>query len=82
VVGAWLTTWLNAEDVPAEKTALPPYTAVMEWVPMLKFALVKVATPPVSEAVPKAVLPFTNVTKPLGVPAEDDTVAVKVTDCP
>jgi hypothetical protein len=33
-------------------------------------------------ALPRAVLPFINRTVPVGVPAEDDTVAVKVTDCP
>jgi hypothetical protein len=54
----------------------------MEWVPTIKLALVKVATPPVSVAVPRAVLPFINRTVPVGVPAKDDTVAVKVTDCP
>jgi hypothetical protein len=49
---------------------------------MLMVALVKVATPPARVAVPRAVLPFMNVTEPAGVPAKDDTVAVKVTDCP
>jgi hypothetical protein len=51
-------------------------------VPTLNVALVKVATPPVRAATPTDELPFINVTEPLGVPAEDDTVAVKVTDCP
>jgi hypothetical protein len=44
---------------------------------------VKVATPPASVAVPRFEVPFmTNLTLPVGVPDEDETVAVKVTGCP
>ena len=41
---------------------------------MAKFAL-----PPESVAVPSVVVPFLNVTVPVGVPAADVTVAVNVT---
>lgn len=42
----------------------------------------KVATPPLSVPVPIGLPPSRNVTVPVGVPAPDETVAVKVTDCP
>jgi hypothetical protein len=46
--------------------------------------VVKVATPPLSVAVPPvmAVFAFLNVTVPVGVPDEAETVAVNVTACP
>jgi hypothetical protein len=44
--------------------------------------LVNLATPADSVALPRIVLPFMNVTLPVGVPADEDTVAVNVTDCP
>jgi hypothetical protein len=48
--------------------------------------IVKIAVPLLSEALPRVVVPSTNVTDPLGievgVEAEEDTVAVRVTVCP
>jgi hypothetical protein len=44
--------------------------------------VVNVATPPLSVAGPRVVAPFLNVTVPVGTPAEEVTVAVKVTVCP
>ena len=65
-----------------EKFVLPLYTAVRDRVPAGRVELVKLATPPVSVALPRAVIPFLNVTVPVGVPEEEDTVAVKITACP
>jgi len=42
--------------------------------------LAKVATPPARVTVPRVELPFMIVTVPVGVPAEDDTVAVNRVD--
>ena len=83
VVVFLFTTWLTAAEVLVRKVASPPYTAVMEWVPAVRVAVVKVATPAVSVPVPSAVTPSLNVTVPLGVPvAVLVTVAVNITDCP
>jgi hypothetical protein len=58
------------------------YTAVIDLVPSLRVVVVKAATPPTSVAVPRVALPFLKVTVPAGVTDEEETVAVKVTDCP
>jgi hypothetical protein len=65
-----------------ENDTVPPYTAIMPFVPMVGNAVVKVATPPASVAVPRVALPFLKVTVPVGVPDEEETVAVNVTGCP
>ena len=65
-----------------EKSGTPLYTAVIELVPALSVVVVKVATPPTSVAVPRVALPFLKVTVPAGVRDKEETVAVKVTDCP
>jgi hypothetical protein len=45
--------------------------------------VVTFATPPVSVAVPRSEVPFMkNLTLPVGVPADEETVAVKITGCP
>jgi hypothetical protein len=50
--------------------------------PSFRVVLVNVATPPDSVAVPSVVLPFMNVTLPVGVPADEDTDAENDNDCP
>ncbi|GAA5610959.1 hypothetical protein Spla01_02106 [Streptomyces platensis] len=67
--------------------ALPPYVAVMRWVPGLRLLVVTVAVPPTSGAVsvPPPPPAMTKVTVPVGVPAPGATgatVAVMVTGCP
>ena len=54
----------------------------MESVPAASDAILNVALPPLSVPVPSVVAPFLNVTVPVGVPAPDETVAVKVTAVP
>jgi hypothetical protein len=44
--------------------------------------LVNLATPADSVALPRIALPFMKVILPVGVPVNEDTVAVNVTDCP
>ena len=52
----------------------------MEWMPEASAETVSDAVPPLTAAVPIAVLPSRNCTLPVTVPGE--TVAVKVTACP
>ncbi len=54
----------------------------MLWSPTLKPVVVYEATPPESVPGPKVAGPSLKVTVPVGVPPDDDTVAVNVTDCP
>ena len=75
-------TSLSFGDVLAENTALPSYLAVMESVPTASVVAVKLAAPPDSVAEPSMMLPLLNVTLPLGVPADEDTVAVNTTGAP
>jgi hypothetical protein len=83
VVFAGFTTWLSGVEVLEVKEAFPSYSAVIESVPAANFVVVKLATPPLSVAVPRLAVPFLNVTRPVGVPLNcGATVAVKVTDCP
>jgi hypothetical protein len=65
-----------------ENPALPAYTAVRDFLPILGNVVVRVATPPTNVAVPTDVLPFLNVTVPVGVPDDEETEAVNVTACP
>ena len=68
------------------KLVLPPYTAVMEWLPLFKFEIEKVACPDAFKVPePSVLLPSLKVTVPAGtaVPgAPATTVAVNVTDWP
>jgi hypothetical protein len=51
------------------------------WVPIASVEIDKLATPPLSAALPSGVVPFENVTVPVGWPVVLGlTVAVKVTD--
>lgn len=65
---------------------LPPYTAVMEWLPLFKFETERVACPDAFKVLePSVRVPSLKVTVPVGtaVPgALATTVAVKVTDWP
>jgi hypothetical protein len=54
----------------------------MEFEPDGSVDVPKVAVPPLSGAVPNTVVPFLNVTVPVGVPLLELTVAVNVTACP
>jgi hypothetical protein len=83
VVFAGFTTWLSGVEVLEVKEAFPSYSAVIESVPAANFVVVKLATPPLSVAVPRLAVPFLNVTRPVGVPLNcGATVAVNVTGCP
>lgn len=68
------------------KLELPPYTAVIEWLPLFKFEIEKVACPDEFKVLePSVLVPSLKVTVPVGtaVPgALATTVAVKVTDWP
>ena len=79
---ALLTVCDNAAEVLALKLVSPLYTAVMEWVVTDNDEVAKVATPPVIVLVASVVPPSLKVTVPVGVPAPEVVVAVKVTDCP
>ena len=64
------------------RPVLPPYTAVIECVPLFRFVTVKVARPAFSDALPKVLDPSLNVIVPPGVAvpgAFAAVVAVKVT---
>lgn len=55
----------------------------MEWLPSARVAVLKVAFRLLSVLLPRTVVPFLNVTVPVGVPDKVGvTVAVKVTDLP
>jgi hypothetical protein len=69
-----------AEAVP--KSILPAYDDVIVSNPMGRDEVLKTPTPAANVAVPNVALPFMKVTLPVGVPADEDTVAVNVTDCP
>src|SRR3978361_161242 len=69
-------------DVSVLKLASPLYVALRLWLPAGNEGVVKVATPALSVPVPRVAAPFLNVTVPLGVPAEEVTVAVSFTDWP
>ena len=50
--------------------------------PLVSAEVLKVATPFVSGTVARVAPPFLNTTLPVGVPDDDETVAVNVTACP
>ena len=54
----------------------------MEWPPKDRVEIVNIALPLLTVPVPRVEEPFLKVTIPVGVPAVDVTVAVKVTDLP
>jgi hypothetical protein len=67
----------------ALKFESPPYVALIPCAPTLRLEVVKVATPALSAAGPPTFVPsISNWTVPVGVPAGEVTVAVKVTLCP
>ena len=68
-------------EVAAVKFVSPWYKAVMAWIPPLRAAVVRVATPELMVTVPRDVPLSLKVTVPVGVAAEPVTVAVKVSDC-
>jgi len=85
LVLALFTTWLNPADVLPLKSALPPYTAVINVVPtgMAVVANVAVWVVVLIAAVPSVVVPFLKVTVPLtDVANAGTTVAVKITGLP
>jgi hypothetical protein len=85
VVFALFTTWLNAADVLPMRSALPPYTAVIDAVPteIEEVANIAASVVALTAAVPSVVVPALKVTVPLtAVPAGGTTFAVKVTELP
>ena len=74
---------VKGEEVDPRKLESPPYCAVMVCVPMVKEAVLNVATPFDSVPVPSVELPSRNVTVPVGgLPWPPCTLAVKVTVSP
>jgi hypothetical protein len=82
VLAIFFTTWLKFGEVLVAKVASPLYTALIKYEPAASAEVVKVAVPPLIGAVPSTVVDLRNVIVPVGVPLEDVTVAVKVTDWP
>jgi hypothetical protein len=83
VVAARFTVCVNTGEVLAAKFKLPPYTAVIVCAPTERAAVPKLAWPEAfSVAVPSEVAPSLNVTRPIGTPLLELTVAVKATDWP
>jgi len=81
-LAACLTVSVNAALLLVAKLVVPAYVAVIESLPTGRLEVVKLAVPPLSVPLPSTVLPFLNVTVPVGVPLAALTVAVKVTDWP
>jgi hypothetical protein len=80
---ALVTVWLTAVDVLPAKFESPVYTAVIEFVPTGSVVVAKTAEPPLSDTVPRLVLPLLNITVPVATPPNcPDTAAVRLTDCP
>ncbi len=82
VVPALFTTCFNTAEVLPTNFESPLYTAVIECVPTVRVEVTNVAFPLLSATAPKMVAPFLNVTVPVGVPPEPDTVAVSVIEWP
>jgi hypothetical protein len=81
LVGAGFTTWARIVEALSPENESPSYSAVIESVPAGIPEVLKVATPPDSEAVPIAVAPFLKTTVPVGVGPADVTVTENVTGC-
>ncbi len=75
-----LTVCTNAAELLAALLPSPLYRAVIEWLPAVNDAVVTLAVPPTSVAVPSCVPPSKKVTVPVG--AAPLTVAVNRTACP
>ena len=83
VVGGWSTICVRSDDLLLEKSGNPAYTAAIVCEPTDSDEVVSVACPdPSVVPVPNVVAPSLNVTVPVGIPAPEVTVAVKVTLCP
>jgi len=61
-----LTVNVKAGESPARKSPFPPFWTAIECEPGARPFVVKVASPPLSEAVPSKVLPSLKVTVPVG----------------
>ncbi len=81
LVGPGLTTCAKAVETLSAENESPSYSAVIESVPAGKPEVEKAATPPDSEAVPIAVVPFLKTTVPVGVGPAEVTATENVTDC-
>lgn len=75
-----LTVCVKTEEVLALSLGSPLYAAVMECAPAASAEVDNVAVPPLSGALPSALLPSEKVTVPVA--AAGDTFAVNVTLCP
>jgi hypothetical protein len=80
------TVWVRVADVLVRNPELPPYAAVIGWLPLLSVEVVNVACPAeLRVAVPSVLFLSLKVMVPVGSPkpgALAVTVAVKVTACP
>jgi hypothetical protein len=78
------TTWIKNSDVLLRKLLSPLYTAVTTCSPGERLVLAGLTATPPDNATPEArVTPSTtNFTVPVGVPAPEETVAVKLTESP
>jgi len=74
------TISVTGADVLGLSAVSPPYTAVRLWLPTARLAVVVVALPLLSVAVPIGFVPSRKVTVPVAL--EGVTVAVRVTVCP
>ena len=74
-----ITNCASTGLVTLAKFVSPPYLAVMEWLPVARLDVVYVAIPGVKGTELSRVCPSRKFTDPVGVPDEEDTVAVKVT---
>jgi hypothetical protein len=76
------TTCVKGADTLVSEAASPLYFAVMIDLPAGRAARVIEATPAESGTLPSEVLPFSNMTFPVGVGPDELTVAVRVTGWP
>ena len=87
VVGLSITVCVSVLELFWKKAVLLlTKLAVMVFDPAGSVEVEKVACPPVRVDVPRVTVPelvvSVNCTEPLGEPPDDETIAVKVTDCP
>jgi hypothetical protein len=76
VLADLLTVTVFADDVLPEKLPSPAYTAVIVWLPAVRFDFESVACPDDTEPVPSVVEPSLNVTVPVAVPAAGAVTAM------
>ena len=74
------TVSANVELVAVLKLVSPEYIAVIECVPPVRVDTTRFAAPEVRLTMPRLVAPSKKFTLPVGVPADDDTAAVSVSD--